>query len=67
MKSLAGKVAVVTGGGDGIGKAYCIYLASKGVKVVVNNRIPPNSEERKADKVVEEIRKNKGEASANYD
>src|SRR6266446_3656635 len=32
---LAGKVAIVTGGGHGIGKAYALGLAREGAKVVV--------------------------------
>ena len=32
---LAGKVAIITGGGHGIGKAYALGLATEGAKVVV--------------------------------
>lgn len=31
-----GQVAVVTGAGSGLGKAYAIFLASRGARVVVN-------------------------------
>ena len=37
---LKGKVAVVTGSGQGIGKAIAIALAREGAKVVTNNRRP---------------------------
>ena len=33
------KVAIVTGAGGGIGAGHAKFLASKGAKVVVNNRI----------------------------
>jgi 3-oxoacyl-[acyl-carrier protein] reductase len=38
--SLEGRVAVVTGSGQGIGKGIALYLASQGVKVITNNRRP---------------------------
>ncbi len=32
---LKGRVAVVAGGGAGIGRAICIRLAEKGVRIIV--------------------------------
>lgn len=32
-----GKVVVVTGAGAGLGKAYALFFASRGAKVVVND------------------------------
>lgn len=31
------KVAVVTGAGGGLGRAYALYFAARGAKVVVND------------------------------
>jgi len=44
MDRLAGKVAIVTGGGGGIGKATAMAMAREGAKVVVaDNRMEPAS------------------------
>eukprot|EP00924_Labyrinthula_sp_SR-Ha-C_P005093 maker-scaffold_1-snap-gene-21.52-mRNA-1 protein AED:0.01 eAED:0.01 QI:389/1/1/1/1/1/2/338/304 len=66
-----GKVAVVTGAGNGLGRAYALLLGSRGAKVVVNDLggsfKGDGKSTRAADKVVEEIQKAGGEAVANYD
>ena len=68
-----GKVAIVTGAGAGLGRAYAHLLASRGAKVVVNDLGGSVSGEaskntaRPADVVVEEIKKLGGQAVANYD
>ncbi len=40
VKRLEGKVAVVTGSGQGVGRGIALFLAREGVKVVTNNRKP---------------------------
>lgn len=44
-RSLEGKVALVTGGGAGIGRATALRLAQEGATVVVSSRTPANAEE----------------------
>ena len=39
-KYLEGKVAVVTGSGQGVGRAIAMALAEQGAAVVTNNRRP---------------------------
>lgn len=45
MKEFEGKVALVTGGGSGIGRASAIALAREGAKVVIGNRNVQRGEE----------------------
>jgi NAD(P)-dependent dehydrogenase (short-subunit alcohol dehydrogenase family) len=59
MKGLSGKVAIVTGGGSGLGEAIARRLASEGVKVVISD-IDLTSAER----VAKEIAAAGGTASA---
>ncbi|OBZ83462.1 Peroxisomal hydratase-dehydrogenase-epimerase [Choanephora cucurbitarum] len=66
-----GQVAIVTGAGGGLGKAYALLLAKLGASVVVNDlggsATGQGADSRAADLVVEEIRKAGGKAVANYD
>ncbi len=66
------RVAIVTGAGGGLGRAYALELAKRGAKVVVNDLGGARDGSGKgsssaADKVVKEIQKAGGEAVANYD
>jgi NAD(P)-dependent dehydrogenase (short-subunit alcohol dehydrogenase family) len=68
---LKGRVAVVTGAGNGLGRAEAIGLAARGARVIVNDLgtshdgIGVSSEP--ADRVVEEIKRTGGTAVASYD
>ncbi|KAL2443637.1 Peroxisomal hydratase-dehydrogenase-epimerase [Exophiala dermatitidis] len=53
-----GKVVLVTGGGAGLGRAYCLAFAKLGASVVVNDLVNP-------DTVVQEIQKLGGKAVGN--
>ena len=37
MGALDGKVAIVTGAGQGLGRSHALYLAGEGARVVVND------------------------------
>ncbi|WAQ99916.1 DHB4-like protein [Mya arenaria] len=66
-----GKVVLVTGAGQGLGRQYAIQFAERGASVVVNDLGGSFKGEgqstRAADKVVDEIRAKGGKAVANYD
>ena len=61
------RVAIVTGAGKGLGRAYALHLAARGARVLVNNRRRSATEPSSADEVVQAIRQAGGEAIANYD
>src|SRR6478609_1485734 len=71
MALFTGKVAVITGAGNGLGKSHALAFAKEGAKVVVNDlggdRSGAGKANMAADAVVDEIKKAGGEAVANYD
>lgn len=67
-QALSGQVAIVTGGGKGLGRAFALDLAAAGAAVVVNNRnrVVDADGRSAADYVVDEIVAAGGQAVANY-
>jgi 3-oxoacyl-[acyl-carrier protein] reductase len=63
MSTLTGKVAVVTGGGRGVGRGVSLALAAHGAHVLVNDFFK-DADGSAADKVVEEITAAEGSAAA---
>jgi len=69
-----GKVAIVTGAGNGLGRSYALEMAKRGCAIVVNDlggglkgESAEASAPRPADVVVSEIKALGGSAVANYD
>ncbi len=71
MGLLDGKVAIVTGAGNGIGRGEALELAAEGAKVLVNDLggsvAGEGADKRPAEDVASYIRSQGGEAEANYD
>ena len=66
--SVEGKVAIVTGAGNGLGRQHALLLAKHGAKLVINDlggSVDGSGSGDAADQVVNEIRAAGGEAVAN--
>lgn len=71
MGLLDGKVAIITGAGGGIGRAYALQFAREGARVIVNdlggNRHGVGKSSEMADQVVAEVKAAGGDAVPSYD
>ena len=72
MGALSGKVVLVTGGGNGIGRDCALIAAQEGAKVVVNDlggslKGEDEGSAGPAESVAQEIRAGGGEADSNSD
>ncbi len=65
LEGMDGKVAIVTGAGQGLGQAEALELAGQGVKVIVND-FAPSGGANPADGTVEAIKAAGGEATAHF-
>lgn len=65
--SLKDCVAIITGAGNGLGRAYAFLLAAHGAKVVINDCGKDQNGRWSADIAVEQIKSAGGDALANYD
>lgn len=66
MGLLDGKVAVITGAGAGLGRAYAMLLAREGASIVVNDYAKPTEGLTPAQQVVAQIVALGGKAVANH-
>jgi 3-hydroxyacyl-CoA dehydrogenase/3a,7a,12a-trihydroxy-5b-cholest-24-enoyl-CoA hydratase len=68
--SLRGRVAIITGAGRGLGRAYALAFAERGARLVINDLGSEvdgsGSSSRVADEVAALIRSNGGEAVAEH-